>query len=157
MGTSITNKHFKDEVSLCHTFVALASVVLAKDELQASDCGGGDSILTLGSLTDLKSSGPIDHQSILKIIFSASKDTHSKDPFDVDHELEVKKKVAFWYVKVPQAIMDQIGKSIHSDEIKYLGRSVFRVDVHSYICIRPAILPKVLMSQRSPWVLSWKM
>merc|ERR1711872_24112 len=100
----------------------------AKKELSATDCGGSDAILTLGSLTDLKGGGAVDKNSILKIVFSASKDTHHNDPFEVDFKFGLKKKVGFWYIPVPQFIIDKIGHSIHDPNVKYLGRSVFRVN-----------------------------
>merc|ERR1712002_85181 len=111
---------------LCALLVAFVAVH-AKPELVAKDCGGSSAIVTLGALTDKKEKGPIDKNSMLKIVFSSSKDTHAEDPFDVDIYVEVKKKIGWWYPKVPQAIIDSIGKKIKDKDVKYLGKSVFRV------------------------------
>lgn len=80
--------------------------------------------MTLGSITDSKAKGHIDKTSTLSLLFSSTKDTYKLDPFDVDVEIKIQKKVGLWFVDVPKSLMTQIGLSIEKMDkrVQYLGK-----------------------------------
>lgn len=78
--------------------------------------------MTFGWITDSKKTGVVDKTSVLDLVFSSSTNMYKLDPFKTDIVIGVKKKVGFWYVDIPEGVMDLVGNAVMDPGVKYLGK-----------------------------------
>lgn len=84
---------------------------------------GDTSLLTIGSVKDLKTTGRVSKYSELNVFYSAAENKRKLDPLDLFVKIELKKKVGYWYLPLPTQLIDKVGAKLATldGSVKYLG------------------------------------